>query len=124
MASSLPVRAGTYLAGGTIVKGHAVKLSAEDTVIECTANGDHSLGIAQSAATTGQSVEVALPGGGGKAVLGEDVTIGASLVSHTDGTLVKVNATTDFVVAMATVAGSSGNTIGVEVLHGSGFAAE
>ncbi len=124
MASSQIPRIGAYLAGGTIVKGHAVKLTAEDTVIECTANTDETLGLAQSAASSGQTVEVALPGGGGKALLGENVLINAHLVSHTDGTLVKVNSTSDRVCARATVAGSSGEIIGVEVMHGTGFASE
>ena len=126
MAASSQPRIVSFLAGGTIVSGHAVKLSAAagDTVIECTANGDKSIGIAQSAASSGQVVEVAVNGGGAKAKLGEAVTYGNHLVSHTDGTLVMVNATSDFVVAQAMQSGSSGDIIAVEVVKGSGFAAE
>lgn len=111
-----------FKAGGAIVKGHAVKLSADDTVVECTANTDNAIGIAMNdvssaQATAGADVEVALPGGGYKAVLGESVTRGLHLVPHTDGTLVKSNASGDNVIAVAMASGSSGELIPVEVIH-------
>ncbi len=125
MAQSSAPKVLTYTAGGTIVKGHAVKFDSTDaSVIEGTANTDKVIGIAQNDASSGQAVEVALQGGGGKAVLGENVTRGGHLVCKSDGTLEKVNGTTDHVIAKAMESGSSGETIGVEVFHGSGYAAE
>lgn len=129
MAAHSEPRPLAFKAGGAIVKGHAVKLSADDTVEECTANTDLAIGIAMNdvssdQATAGADVEVALPGGGYKAVLGENVTRGLRLVPHTDGTLVKANTAGDTVIALAMASGSSGELIPVEVIHGKARAAD
>lgn len=122
MSAHSEPRSLAFKAGGAIVKGHAVKLSADDTVVECTANTDDAIGIAMNdvssaQATAGMDVEVALPGGGYKAKLGEGVARGLHLVPHTDGTLVKANAAGDSVIAVAMATGVTGDMIPVEVLH-------
>lgn len=122
MAAHSNPRPLAYKAGGLIVKGHAVKLSADDTVIECTANTDDSIGIAMNdvsaaQATAGMDIEVALPGGGYKAVLGENVVRGLHLVPHTDGTLVKANSAGDSVIAFSLATGLTGELVPVEVIH-------
>lgn len=110
----------TFKAAGAISRGHAVKLSTDLAVVKGAANTDRVIGLALSAvtsddATAGVPVEVALPGGGGKALLGENVVRGDDLVAHTDGTLVKPNAEGDQIVARALESGSSGELIPVLV---------
>lgn len=89
MAANLQPHIQTFLAGGTIVEGHAVKFGADKShIVECTAASDKSIGIAQSGTTTTEDpVEVARPGGGAKAVAQTTIALGDALVSHTDGTL-------------------------------------
>lgn len=125
MASSSAPKIVVFVAGGTIVKGHAVKRGSSDSaVVECTANTDKVIGIAQVGASSGGSVEVAVPGGGGKAKLGEAVSSGNLLVPHTDGTLVMANASGDHLAAVAMEAGASGDIIDVECIAGHAAAAE
>lgn len=125
MASHSPSKAVVLLAGGTVVKGHAVKIGADDNhVIECTANTDLALGIALNSATVGVEVEIALPGGGAKAKLGEASVAGKLLVPHTDGTCVKANAAGDRLVGITMEGGASGDLVDVEVLLGHAAAAE
>lgn len=117
MASLLQPRIQTFLAGGTIVVGHAVKFGADKTkVVECTSVSDKSIGLAVSGTTTvGDPVEVARPGGGGKAVCQTTVALGDPLVSHTDGTLKPSTATGDRIIAFADDAGVAGDIIPVTV---------
>ena len=125
MASSYKPHIVVLIAGGTVVKGHAVKAGTDDNhVIECTANTDLVIGLAQSSAASGEPVEVAIPGGGAKAKLGEAVVEGKLLVPHTDGTLVKANASGDHLVALAMQGGASGDVIDVQVIAGHAAAAE
>lgn len=66
----------TYVAGGTIVAFTAVKYSGDNkTVVTCGA-GEDGIGIAQSAASSGQPVEVAMPGGGAKWTVGGSLGLG------------------------------------------------
>lgn len=123
MASILTPRIATFTAGGTVVKGHAVKLSSGN-VVECTANTDHAIGIAQNGAASGEPVEVALPGGGAKAVASETIAAGNYLVAHTDGTMAKANAAGDHVIAMAMESAVVGDVFSVEVCHFLAAAAE
>lgn len=116
MASILQPNIHTFTAGGTIVEGHAVKLSADGTVVECTANTDKAIGVAQGSASSGGKVEVAMPGGGGKVKLGEAVARGLLLVPHTDGTLVKANASGDMVVAQLLEEGASGDLASANIM--------
>ena len=126
MASFIAPKSATYTAGGTIVEGHAVKMNTTDgEVIECTANTDPVIGIALNSASSGSPVEVAHPGGGAKAKLGEAVAIGLSLVSHTDGTLVKANASGDMIIAQVLDnSGTSGDMVEVLVYKALATAAD
>jgi Na+-transporting NADH:ubiquinone oxidoreductase subunit NqrF len=102
MASTQEPIIQTFLAGGAIVKGHAVKISANDgkTVIECTAATDKGCGIAQSDAASGAPVEVAV-GGGAKCLAQTTVAIGDLLASHTDGTIKPTTTANDRVLGVA-----------------------
>lgn len=126
MASSLAPKIVGFLADAAISKGMAVKIGSDDKhVAKGAANTDSCIGIAQVAVTTAEdTVEVALPGGGGKALLGESVVAGKLLVAHTDGTLVKANASGDKIIAMALEGGASGDLIDVVVAASMAAAAE
>lgn len=126
MASSSSPKIVAILAGAAITKGMAVKKGSTDSyVIKGTANTSLCVGVAQNAPAAANDVcEVALPGGGGKGLLGESVVMGNHLVSHTDGTLVKANASGDMIIAMAMQDGSSGDLIDIEVISGQAAAAE
>lgn len=118
MSSHSEPRIYTFKNTAAIAKGKAVKMSgaAGDTVVVGAANTDKCIGIIQNAASSSlEGAEVALQGGGAKALLGESVSAGDYLVSHTDGSLVKANAEGDHVVAVAMQDGASGDLIAVEV---------
>lgn len=119
MSSYTQPRFVTMIADGSIAKGKAVKggsgISTGHVVVGA-ANTDRCLGIAQSEASgSGVSIEVALAGGGAKGLLGETVSYGEDLVSHTDGTLYKPNAEGDQIIARAMAGGVAGDLIPVEV---------
>lgn len=121
MAAHSSPRPLAFKAGGAIVKGHAVKMSDDVTVVECTANTDAGIGLAMNdvsapQATAGCDLEVALPGGGYKAVLGETVSRGKKLVPNTDGTLVQANNAGDRIICLALAGGDAGDLIPVEVM--------
>lgn len=118
MSSHSEPRIYTFKNTAAIAKGKAVKISgaAGDTVVVGAANTDKCIGIIQNAASSSlEGAEVALQGGGAKALLGESVSAGDYLVSHTDGSLVKANAEGDHVVAVAMQDGASGDLIAVEI---------
>lgn len=102
MASYPQPNLATFKAGGTIVKGHAVKIGADAKhVIESTATTDKHIGIAMGSASSGDDVEVALPGGGCEVKAKTTFTAGQLLTSESDGLIKKVAAAGDRVVAMA-----------------------
>lgn len=128
MASHSEPRIYKFKHTAAIAKGKAVKLAADSdgtTVVVGAANTDKCIGIIQNAASSDlEGAEVALPGGGAKALLGEAVEAGDSLVCHTDGSLVAANAEGDRVIAVAMQAGASGDLISVEVVIYTAHAAE
>lgn len=126
MASTLEPKILSYKADAAISKGMAVKLGTDTQhVAKGAANTDKCIGIAQSAPTTAEDiVEVAVPGGGAKGLLGETVTGGELLVSGTDGRLVKANNAGDHVVAKALDAGVANDLIDVMPTYGHAAAAE
>ena len=127
MASTTEPRIYTYISdSATIAKGSAVKIGTDNKHVAIgAANTDKCFGIAQNAITAiGQMVEVAEIGGGAKAKLGEGVSAGAYLVSHTDGTLVKANTAGDHVCAFAKEDGSTSDLIAVEVVAFEAYNAE
>lgn len=126
MASSSEPKIYTLLAGAAIAKGKAVKIGSDDNhVIASTANTSLNMGVSQNAPAAAEDpCELALPGGGGKGLLGETVVAGNHLVSHTDGTLVKPNASGDQIIAKAMEGGVAGDLIDIEVISGQAAAAE
>jgi len=126
MASSSTPRILAILAGAAIAKGKAVKKGSDDThVIAGTANTSRCVGVCQNAPAAAEDVaEIAMPGGGAKGLLGESVAMGDFLVSHTDGTLVKANASGDHIIAMAMKDGVANDLIDIEVVAGQAAAAE
>lgn len=126
MASSSTPRILTFIADSSIAKGKAVKIGSDkDHVALGAANTDKCFGIAQCEATaSGNSIEVAINGGGAKALLGESVTAGLDLVSHTDGTLVKPNAEGDQIIARAMADGSASDLVSVEVYYATAHASQ
>lgn len=121
MASHTQPRIYSFKGGGAIALGQAVKLSADDTVVVCSANTDEAVGIAMSDlsaddATAGVRVEVALPGGGAKAKCDGAVSRGKFLVPSADGELEQTNASGDRVIALAMADGVAGDIIPVEVV--------
>jgi hypothetical protein len=117
MSASSNPRIYSFLVDGSIAKGKAVKIGTDKNHVAVgAANTDRCIGIAQVLADTAEdTIEVALPGGGAKGLLGESVSAGNDLCSHTDGSLVKVNAEGDQIIARAMQDGASGDLIAVEV---------
>lgn len=126
MSSNFAPNFQTFYSDAAIAKGSAVKIGTDrEHVAVGSANTDKCIGIAQNAATAAEdAVEVALPGGGAKALLGEDVSAGAYLVCHTDGTFVLPNAAGDHVCAIAMEDGDSGEFIDVMVVAFEAYNAE
>lgn len=126
MAVSSAPRILTYKADGAIAKGKAVKIGSDNKHVAVgAANTDKVIGICQNVSSVAEDlVEIAIQGGGAKGLLGENVVAGNLLVSHTDGSLVKANAAGDHLIAKALESGSSGDTIGVEVIYGQAAVAE
>lgn len=114
MSSTLAPKILSFIAGGTIVKGHAVKVSNDNGkyVIECTA-ATEGVGIAQSDALINEVVEVALPGGGAKAKAQTTVARGDLVASHTDGTLKPTTTQNDRVLGVAMEAAVVGDLFAV-----------
>jgi len=118
MASCSKQRMMTFKAGGAIAKGKAVKMGADrEHVVVGAANTDGLIGIAQNAAVNAEDlVEVALPGGGAKALAKESITAGKLLTSNADGALEQTNASGDRVIAVAMEGAAAGDQFAVEVV--------
>lgn len=118
MSSSRAPIVQVYLADAAISKGMAVKFGTDfKHVAKSSANTNHHIGIAQSAPTTAEdAVEIAMPGGGAKALLGGTVAIGDYLTGHTDGSLVVCDGAGDVIIAQAMQAGVVSDIIDVSVV--------
>ncbi len=117
MASGIEPKLITFKCDGVVVKGHAVKKGTDENhVAECTAASDKVIGIAQETTTAAeQFVSVAMPGGGGKAVLQGTTVAGDYLCANTDGTLKVSSTTADRVIAVALDGGSAADLVPVSV---------
>ncbi len=117
MSSIYPANTLTFKCGAAIAKGTAVKPGADrDHVIVSAAKTSLNLGIAQNATTTAEDkVEVAMPGGGSKALLGGTAYFGDLLAPTTDGSLIVTTTAGDRVIAMALEDGVVGDMISVMV---------
>lgn len=126
MASYKEPKIETYLADGAIAKGKAVKVGTDrEHVAVGAANTDRCCGIAQSASTAAEDqIEVAGQGSGALALLGETVSAGDDLCSHTDGTLVKVNAEGDQILCRALEDGVADDLISVDVYFATAHAGQ
>lgn len=126
MASSSTPRIYSFLADGSIAKGKAVAIGSDKNhVVVGSANTQKCIGIIQAEVTAAeQSAEVAIQGGGAKALLGESVVAGNDLCAHTDGSLVKVNAEGDQILARAMEDGSANDLIAVEIYYATAHAAQ
>lgn len=126
MASRSEAKFITLKADAAIARGKAVKFGSDyKHVAVGAANTDRCYGILNTATTEAEDdAIVCIPGGGALGLLGEAVSAGDDLVSHTDGTLVKPNAEGDQIIARASQGGSAGDLIGVEVYYATAHAAQ
>lgn len=126
MSAHSSPRVSSFKIDAAISKGMACKFGSDKShVAKGSANTSKIVGLAREAGATAEDViEVCLPGGGGPGLLGENVSAGAYLCSHTDGSLVLPNAAGDHVCAIAQEAGSSGEVIACEVVAFEAYNAE
>lgn len=121
MASYSQPRVLTFKATAALTAYRAVKPGADDQHIQkATAASDKQIGICQNTVTAAEDlIEVALPGGGAKMVLG---TGGASwgdlLTADSNGAGVVTTSNAARVIAMAMEDGVEGDVIAVEVMAG------
>lgn len=116
----------TFEASAAIAKGKAVKLVTNNkTVAQVSATTDLSIGIAQNAAANaGDLVEVALPGGGGKALAKASISAGNILGHNADGSIQKLASANDKIVAQALEDAVAGDVFSVIVLSAQGVATQ
>lgn len=115
MSSVLYRRIHTFIAGGAIAKGQAVKLSSGQVVV-CSAATDRAIGLAQIAAASGEPCEVALQGGGAYAKAAGTIAEGNLLGFDASGELVKVANASDIVIAQAMEAAVDNDIFSVQVI--------
>lgn len=120
MASSSEPKIYSFLSAAAIAKGVAVKAGADNNHLAiCSAKTDKSVGITQNSQDAAEkTLEVALPGGGGKALCGGTVAVGDLLAPTTDGSLIATTTAGDTYIARAMQAGVVGDIIGVEIVSG------
>ena len=120
MSSHLQPKCLTFKSGGSIAKGTAVKIGADNLhVVVCSAKTDRSIGIAQNDVTGAeQLVEVALPGGGSKAKAGGSVSAGDLVAPTTDGSLITTTGPGDRYIAMALEDAASGDLFATNIVPG------
>lgn len=129
MASTIRRFDVTYIASGSIRLGMAVKFAAADStnrrqkVQEATANTDEAIGIAQCAASDGQAVEVAHPGGGAFMLAGETLTAGKSVVPGAAG-VYQSNASGDRIIGQCLDDAVVGDILSGQVVKGIATAAD
>jgi len=126
MSSFSRPRIQTFKSDGAIPKGSSVKIGSDaNHVVKCTAATDKSIGIA-AGSTSGaeESIEIYLPGGGGKGLAQTSISAGMLLVPHTDGSLKPIASANDRVIAMAMEDAVANDLFAVEVLVAQGTATE
>ena len=118
MASSSEPRILLFKAAAAIAKGKVVKKGADDQhVAVCSAGSDKGIGITQNAPTAAEDgVEVAINGGGAKALLGAGgCVMGDKLVADANGALIVSTTANDRIIAIAMADGSENDLVAVEV---------
>lgn len=120
MAISSAPRILVFLADGAIAKGKAVKIGSDNQhVVVCSATTDQAIGICQVAVTTaGDQVEVAINGGGAKALAKAAIAAGDILGINADGAIQKAAAAHDRVVGIAMESASAADIFSMEVALG------
>jgi hypothetical protein len=123
MASSIKPLVRTYVANGAIPAYSFVKFdtsapaSAKNPrVVSCTSGAADGIAQNQTAAATGDEVEVAFPGGGALLTIGGNVSVSNSLKPTTAGKGIATTSAGDHVGAKAVEGGASGDVIGVNVV--------
>lgn len=93
----------TFEASAAIAKGKAVKVDSTGKIVTaCSATTDKGIGVAQNAAVVaGDLVEVALGGGGAKALAKATINAGDILGINADGSIQKVASASDRVIGHA-----------------------
>jgi hypothetical protein len=124
MASTSTPRILIFKADGSITSGKAVKAGHADGFVAIgAATTDKCIGIAQNTASaSGKFIEVAINGGGAKALLGGSVASGHDVVCTTDGTLIVPGASADEIIGRAVEGGVSGDIVDIEVYYGKALA--
>lgn len=120
MASFIQPNIATFNASAAIALGKAVTLDATGKIVTAAnAVTDKSIGIAQNACTTaGDKVEVALPGGGAKALSGGTIAAGDLLAPTTGGALIATTTATNRWCAIAMQDAASADIFSVMVVMG------
>ena len=120
MASYFQPNLLAFKAAAALVAYKAVKAGADKAhVAVCSAGTDNVVGICQSVSEAAEDViEVALPGGGAKALLGGSVSFGDLLVADSAGKLVASTTPGDRYIAMAMQDGVLDDVISVHVVAG------
>lgn len=120
MASTSAPRIQAFFADAAIAKGKVIKLGTDfKHVAVCSAATDKSVGIIQSAPGAAEDTcEVALPGGGAKALAGGTIATGDALTSDSNGALVATTTENDRVVAVAMQDAVANDIFAVEVVLG------
>lgn len=120
MASSLAPKIQMFKTDTAVLHQYrAVKAGSDkEHVAEATANTEKLVGISQSADTVAVEdlVEVAVPGGGGKACCGGSVSFGDLLTATTAGKLIATTSNADHSIAVAMSDGVSSDVIPVVVI--------
>lgn len=118
MASSSTPKIYVFKCAAALAKGVCVKAGADDDhVVVCSAATDKIIGITQVATTTAEDpVEVALVGGGAKALAGGTIAMGDLLTSDSNGALIATTTANNRVIAVAMQAAVANDILGVEVV--------
>jgi hypothetical protein len=118
MASYSEPRISSFKQDGVVSAYLAVKPGTDaEHVAVASAATDKIIGIQQCASTAAEDiVEVAMPGGGGKAKLGGTVSFGDYLTADSDGKLIATTTANNKVCAQAMSDGVANDVIPVEVL--------
>lgn len=116
----------TYEADGAISKGQAVKFGTSNKrVTKVGGTTDLSIGIAQNAAVNvGDLVEVAHAGGGAKGLAKATIVKGDILGHNADGSLQKLAAANDKIIAQAMDDAVAGDIFAVLVVCAQGVATQ
>jgi hypothetical protein len=117
MSSIIQPNIVAFRADAALSKGQVVKPGTDSKhVAKCSANTDAAIGIVQNDVSAAEGLaEVAMVGGGAKALAGETITAGQFLVPHTDGSVVKTNADGDNIIAQALEDAVAGDLFSVAI---------